>query len=320
MADYNIIKQILEDKEDNELIVLAGHLNPDMDSIGSSLALARFLNKINKNAVVLLEKKNYKLLEWFNDYKYIINDLNGCKEYTFILLDSNEKTRLGIYEKYFDEAKHTIQIDHHENNDGKADHILAINEMSSTCEIVFNILKLFNTNIDSKIASLLYAGIVTDTKRFSQRITAQTMLVASKLIDYGIAWQYITKETCLNTSFEEAKLLSHVISDLKFDKRLCYVIIDSENKYYKNIEYNTLTKFVAPFIQNINNTEVILLIYKDIDKTIINIRSNCEIKVAKLAESFGGGGHTYASGAIVNNITIDAIINKTKEYIDNYKN
>ena len=84
-------------------IYIAGHVKPDQDSIGSCLSLARVLRANNKEAYVLLEKKDNSIIKWQNDYTCIENKINHSN-YCFVSLDLNEKKRLGIYEKDFDNA------------------------------------------------------------------------------------------------------------------------------------------------------------------------------------------------------------------------
>lgn len=317
MVNYKKIKEVIESIPNDEQIFISGHLNPDMDSVGTSLALARYLNSIGKSASVLLDQDNFKILKWFDDYAYVIDEPKLAKKekYTFIMLDANEKKRLGRYEKYFDNARLTIQIDHHENNDGLSNYIVVASEISSTSEMMYSLLKLFDKGIDSKIAELLYAEIVTDTKGFFQRTSTQTFLVASKLLEYNIDYQYITRATLKRMSYKDVVALSHAILDLEFDRGLCYIVIDDEKDYYSGLEYNAFAKLIAPFIQNIDDTDIILAIYKSGNKITINVRSNTDIEVTTFAGLFGGGGHKYAAGAIVYDTKVDTIIESAKKHL-----
>ena len=127
-------------KLDDSPIYIAGHIKPDQDSIGSCLAFARFLNNFGKKAYVLLEDKDKAINEWQNDYSLIVNDIKD-ENFNFIALDLNEKKRLGFYEKYFDKARYTINVDHHQDNKGEANYTISDTSVSSTCEIIYNIIK-----------------------------------------------------------------------------------------------------------------------------------------------------------------------------------
>lgn len=140
----NDICEIL--KNTTNRIYISGHKNPDLDSLCSSSALGLILNTLGKNAKVLIDDKNYEELLYFNCSNFIINKIdNNDEDYTFIAVDLNKKERLpnsviDIYEK----SNYKINIDHHIGDTTNADYICSIEDISSTCEIVYNIAKLCN--------------------------------------------------------------------------------------------------------------------------------------------------------------------------------
>lgn len=319
IGNYDSIAKVLNEINQNELILIAGHKNSDMDSIASSLALTRYLNKLGKKAICLIEEKHLNLLNWFNDYKYIETTTDNIKEpYNFILVDANEKSRLGIFENLFNKAKTTIQIDHHENNEGIADHILVDTDISSTSEMVYNILKLLKLDIDSNIASLIYAGILNDTCCFTRRITDKTFNITSDLLKYNIDYENITKKTYLNKSLNEIKIIGKVISEVTIDNDTAYVIIDKSKNTYKDVDYNTFSKKILTTLNNINDINIVVGILIDNEKTEIIMRSHT-IEIESILKSLGGGGHKYAAGATVYNKNPSEVINTIKDKINSLK-
>ena len=115
MRKYKQLNEILVNIPNTTPIYFAGHLKPDQDSVCSCLALAEYLQTLGKQVFVLLENKDKDLLTWYDNYSLIVENINH-KDYVFVALDVNEKNRLGIYENDFDNAKLTINIDHHQNN------------------------------------------------------------------------------------------------------------------------------------------------------------------------------------------------------------
>ena len=123
---WSLIKNI------DKPIYIAGHLKPDQDSFCSSMALCLVLNKIGKNAKVLLKSEDFSEFSWLNQYNVaenVVFDINE-NDYIFISLDLNEKKRLGNYEKYFDVAKTTFNIDHHQDNKYEADYTFSNPDLS----------------------------------------------------------------------------------------------------------------------------------------------------------------------------------------------
>ena len=116
MNSYKEMKKIIKNIPKDKSIIIAGHENADMDSIGSSLALAYFLDKLgNTDVSVLIDKKDMYKIQWFNNNTFITENVQK-KDYVFIMVDLNRKKRLGIFENYFDDADLTLNIDHHENS------------------------------------------------------------------------------------------------------------------------------------------------------------------------------------------------------------
>ena len=314
MIDYKLLKETIDKLPNDKIILLGGHQNTDYDSIGSVYALTLFLNKIGKKAFMLLEKKDISKLDWFGNTEFIISNIEINDNYNFILLDSNRKNRLGVFENYFDNADITINIDHHENNSMEANYIFVDKDISSTSEIIFNLINLYNDILDKDIATLLYAGIASDTNSFYRRVTPNTMRVASELLKYNIDSTNIIKNVCKNITLEETKVLSDMLTNIKYSS-FHYIVMDRNNPLYKDIDYNIIFKKLASIIYDIDEIKLIGLFLIELDGSISGLfRSNCEIDVDKLAISLGGGGHKKASG-FENNMNIDDVLEKCKTYI-----
>lgn len=314
MINYELLKEIVDSLPNDKIILLGGHENTDYDSIGSAYALTLFLNKVGKKAFMLLEEKDIPKLDWFGNTNFIVSNINIKHNYNFILLDSNRKSRLGIFEPYFDKADITINIDHHESNKNESNYIFVDKDISSTSEIIFNLINLYNDKLDKDIATLLYAGIASDTNSFYRRVTSDTMEVASILLKYNIDSTNIIKNVCKNMTLEETKILSDMLSNIKYSS-FHYIVMNRNNPLYKNVDYNVIFKKLASIIYDIKEIKLIGLFLIELDGSISGLfRSNCDIDVDQLAISLGGGGHKKASG-FENNMNIDKILDTCKTYI-----
>ena len=133
---WSLIKNI--DKK----IYIAGHIKPDQDSFCSSMAICLVLNKLGKNAKVLLKSDDLSEFMWLNHNIFeFVTDKIIEDDYYFIALDLNEKKRLGDYEKYFDNAKTTFNVDHHQDNKYEANYTFSNPFSSSTCQMIFEVLE-----------------------------------------------------------------------------------------------------------------------------------------------------------------------------------
>ena len=163
--------------------------NPDGDNIGSTLSMYYYLKSINKDVYYVLDDDipiNLKFLlsdiEVLNSEEF--EKLN-LKDFSIISLDCGDLGRICLDRDLIDKASKLICIDHHASNQSFGDFNYIIPEASSTCELVYNIFKrinqIQNTQVmDSKIATALYAGVVTDTGKFTYSNTSPSTFDMAK--------------------------------------------------------------------------------------------------------------------------------------------
>lgn len=295
-------------------IYIAGHIKPDQDSICSCLALAKVLNKYQKEAYVLLDDKDRDVLSWISDHSLIKNKVME-DTYNFISLDLNEKKRLGSFQKYFDKAKYTINIDHHQDNKNEANINYSATSYSSTCEILYEIIDMLGKeNFDLEINELLYSGIMNDTNCFSRRLSNKTFIIAQQLINSGIDYSKIIKRTLKERTMYEFKALARLVNDIKYDT-FHYVILDKNEDCYKDLTHNQIVKKIAEDLRTIEGMDIFILLIKNNDEIVAKCMSNASENADKIASIFGGGGHKKEAGFTTKNISINEIITKIKNYI-----
>lgn len=297
-------------------IVIVGHINPDLDSICSCALLQKILKIHNIESKILLESKYLELLDWYsgksdlNFEEKIPRNIDVC-----IMLDSRSSDRLGIYEKAFNNSKVKLNIDHHENNKRQADYFYVKSEISSTCELIYDILNYMRIPITKDLAELMYAGIISDTESFSKRTTSNTFSIAASLLEIKIDSSDIIRKVYLQKSLEDMEILSNLINDIKFDK-FHYIVIDINDEKYKNYSYNLVSKKLLPILQSIKEVKCLGFFVKHKKYVKCEFRSNVsDIDVSKIAELFGGGGHKGASGA-TSYLEIDEILDMVKKCFD----
>jgi phosphoesterase RecJ-like protein len=183
----NDVKEILELIKTSDKICIAGHMAPDGDCIGSVMALYKFLKPLNKNFTVMIDGTipfNYKP---FVDETIMVKDYDNEKFDLLFVLDTSDTKRLGKFEDVLNNSKKRIVIDHHKTNKGFGDINIIDPEMSSTGELLYDILKLTGMEITSEVAVLIYIAVLTDTGKFSYaNTTSRTHVKTAELIDLGV--------------------------------------------------------------------------------------------------------------------------------------
>ena len=181
--------------------MIMGHLNGDIDSIGSSLGLYRFAKVLNKDAYIVNTTKGLALgnfieaLEKHEEYKNVLIDKNEAlakitPDTLLIITDTHKKSYVEVPE-LLEETEKIVIIDHHRKSaDYIENAILTFHEAyaSSASELVTEIIE-YGTNdieLEQLEAESLYAGIMVDTKNFTFKTGVRTFEAAAYLRKYGI--------------------------------------------------------------------------------------------------------------------------------------
>ncbi len=278
-------------------IYIAGHVNPDGDSIGSSFGLYLALKKIGKDVNVIMSSHSYifDFFEHMDEAKTSIDEEIDL----LIIVDSSDVSRTIISEEELKRVKQIIRIDHHISNFQVGPFDIVDTKAPATCQIVYEFLTDSNINIDKDIATYLYSGIVTDTGSFNySSTTKRTMEIAANLIDTGIDFSYICRK--LNDTMRESKL------------RLIAKTVDSMEVYhdggvrYSFVPYSFMkensiddedAEGMSNYLRKIEGTKIAVYVRENSKgKFKVSLRSNEEIDLSTIAIYFGGGGHKRAAG------------------------
>lgn len=302
-------------------VAIGGHIRPDGDCVGSTLATYNYIKKYYPHIDVTLYLQPITDCFKFLSYaKEITWDLSEDKIYDlFIVHDCSDAARLGDSAKYLEKAKHTACIDHHETNSGFTDLEYIFPKASSTCELVYELMD--KDKIDKDIAECLYVGMVHDTGVFQYSCTSsKTMTYAGALMDKGIDYSKIVDDTFFAKSYGENRALGHALekSRLYLDgKVISSVFYISEMEEY-GIKASGLDAVVSNLLKTIG-VEVAIFMYEVAPGELkVSTRSKGKVNVAKLCAKHGGGGHDRAAGFSINKTYeegLEELLNELKELI-----
>ncbi len=301
----------------NELIsthqkfVLTTHINPDGDALGSEIAMAEYLRGSGKKAIIINNSptpNNYKFLDRrqeiivYNDdlHRHLITEADA-----FIIVDISDWERLrkiGQLIQIVSAPK--ICIDHHHINYRFADVDIIHEEASSTGEIVYDFLMAVNFPINGIIADALYTCLLSDTGSFRfSNTTAKTHRVASHLLELGVNAREIHHLVYEQNSRSKMALLGEALRNLKYEcnGRLAWFVLSQQ--MFESCQASQWDTEGFPEIPRTIDGVDVSLMFTELDpqKVKISLRSKGKITINHIAEKFGGGGHNYAAGALVNN-------------------
>ncbi len=297
MENDIIFGTICEKINEAKSIGVLCHIRPDGDTLGSALALKNALK--HKSCDIYCDDvvpQKFDFLKGFNEIK---SGEIGSHD-LIICVDCSDLNRLGRYSSAAKYHSNTINIDHHISNEEFA-HVNCVLGLSSTCEIIFNLIKYMGLEPDAEVYKCVFCGLSTDTGNFSHsNTTHRAFAVASELVSLIGDISFITQRLYKDISKSRLLLLGHALSNVKFyigDKMaILTVLLEDLNRFGCS---SSDTEGFVDYAINIVGVEVgAILLECEKGRFKVSLRSK-SADVCKVAAQFGGGGHAHASGCML---------------------
>jgi phosphoesterase RecJ-like protein len=294
-------------------IALIGHVTPDADALASMGSLWLALPELGKHPHLVLPAGTVsRRLTWLVEHAGLhachAADLERCD--LIVALDTAKERRLNTHEPVTALTKIPIvNIDHHATNPGFGRWNWVVGSSSSTSELTYALLRALGCQITPTIATLLYAGLHTDTQGFSLSNTgANSLAVAHDLAQAGARIVEVCERMHRSQSPSEFKLLGVIYSNTR--------VSDDGRVAWSTASYAEITGAGCSAADIDDQVEVprsiegislaILFTEGDHGTVRMNFRGEGGVSVLDLAQQFGGGGHRASAGAKLDG-TIEAI-------------
>jgi phosphoesterase RecJ-like protein len=329
----NIYKHIEEEIQAASHIVITAHKSADGDSIGSSLGLLYFIEKLGKKAVVCHPDKAPDFLYWLDTSAILLMEDNPVevaaemkKADLIFCLDYNAINRVGpeMQALLEDATCKKIMIDHHLNPEEFPSIMLSETTASSTSQLIIDLIEHsgYLALLDEKIGTPLYLGILTDTGSFRfNSVKPRTHEVLAKILAVGVAHHLIHEKLSDTNTENRLRLQGYAMSEkleVLYDYSVAIISLSKEElaKYnYKKGDTDSLANLVLS-IKGIKAA----IVFTERDGIMkISFRSKgAENPVNVLAkEHFNGGGHANASGGM-SDVSVTQTLEKLKGLIPQY--
>ena len=287
---------ILDMIEKGEKFLVLPHIHPDGDTLGSSVALANLLSKMDKKAGILSVDSIPDYLSFMDKSFFITEDeAKGFSADIVFVIDSSDETRFAD-RALLTEGKQIVNIDHHKTNVlfGDVNHVDF--NASSTGEIIFELIEESSAKLDEEMAKALYIAISTDTGHFRYSNTrARTHEYISRILETGIDFYDINMKLYNSKPLEKVKLDTAAVNSMKlfYDNQLSIVTVSRD--MMKEAGTND-TENIVEMGRDIDGVEVSVLVTEDVGKIKVSMRSKQWVDVSTVALRHGGGGHIRAAG------------------------
>ena len=288
-------------------VCLIAHIDPDADALSSMVVMQDFLmDKFKIACVDMFAEGNVpdNCFEILDNKKL---NLEPKQKYdAAIIMDCPNLDRVGRYKDLYEQANLKINIDHHATNELN-NCISYFDVVSSSCEIVYNLLTYYNYNFSSSQLGKIYAALLTDTDGFSVgAITKDTYKIASACASV-VKIEEIYTNFLKHKSLLNQQLYAKAINNIKEYKQ-GFIITYLTRENYKELKAKEEDDFgIANQLNTIYTSKLICFITPKGNNWYVSLRAKSGYDVSIIAKSFGGGGHKGAAAYISTN-SLDSII------------
>ncbi len=312
--------------EDSKQVIIMGHQNADIDSLGSSMGMYRLAITMEKPAYIVATDLGMNLGKFVDtlketEYEEAIIDKKEAlniidKDTLLIVVDTHKKTFVQVPELLTKTDK-IVVIDHHRKGPDFIDNAsLTFQEVyaSSAAELVTEILQYVERKVELTPIEIesLYGGIMVDTKNFTFKTGVRTFEAAAYLRKFGV--DIIKVKKWFQADLESYNVIADIVkkADMVSDS-IAISIYDEVSK-----DANTICAKAADELLTISNITASFVIGNTGENICISGRSIGDINVQIILEKMGGGGHITLAGAQLTGITVEEakteLINRINEY------
>lgn len=305
------LEQLIKETEN---VIIMGHANPDIDSIGSSLGIYRLVKSLKKEAYIVntftgASIENYiDALKMEEEYKEaFVNKTEALnkisKDTLLVIVDTSKNTYVEVPE-LLEETNKIVVIDHHRKSPEFIENtMLTFHEVyaSSAAELVTEILQYVETQIEltNLEAEGLYAGIMMDTKNFTFKTGVRTFEAAAFLRKKGVDILKVKK--WFQSNLKNYNQIADIVKKAEITNDTIGIsIYDKEDK-----NANLICAKAADELLTISDITASFVLGKTGDKIFVSGRSIGDINVQLILEKLGGGGHITVAGAQLEGMTIE---------------
>ncbi len=287
-------------------VLLLAHNNPDADSLGSALALALGLQAGGAIAAVsfdvpgvvpqsLCQLPGMHLVtpadSWLDS---AIDELD-----LIVALDAGSAERLGRLAGLFGRGVPLLVIDHHVSNTYFGDQNVVDPTADATVALVDELLTALGIPLDIDLATLLYAGLATDTGGFRHG-SAGAHRLAARFMESGVDPQAVLRPITDSHPFGWMQMLSDVLGRATLDPAAIggrglvhtYVSLDD----LRSLRQEEADSVIDILRTSREASAAAVVIQTAPGEWHVSLRSRGDVLVGPAATSLGGGGHPRAAG------------------------
>jgi phosphoesterase RecJ-like protein len=288
-------------------VLAVGHENPDADTIGASLAIARLAERNGARATVVFADPVPPLYEFVPDIDRARTDPDPTASYDLLVVsDCGSLDRIGAvvgrHPELFERLPRLV-VDHHKSNDAAGPIDWIDPEAAATCEMVALLAARSGMPLgeaDGALATQLMAGIVMDTATFAHpNATPRTLAVSAALVEAGASLSDISRRLYRTKPDAQLRLFGRVLDRLETaaaGRIIHSSLVDAD--FEATGAQRAHSEGIIDLLAQSEEAEVAIVFKEAGDATRVSVRTKPGgVDATVLTGAFGGGGHARAAGA-----------------------
>jgi len=299
-------------------VLVATHTHPDPDALGSQIALGNILTFLGKKVFLYGEEPVSHLYRFLPGSDRIESRLPALTAFDCaVALDCGDRYRLGAAMEQLLSVHPFLVVDHHRGHDDFGDLRWVAPDRAASGEMVYDLALALGAEISQQTACCLYAAIVADTGSFKySATTADTFRIAGDLVNRGVKPAEVSGKLFDNFTVQRLRLMQQVLETLHLyaDDRLAIITAPLEFFAETGAGQEDLEGFIN-YPRSLSTVKIAALLKENEQGMVaVSLRSKGSAHdVARVAASFGGGGHRNAAGFKLADTTIDEVREKLLE-------
>lgn len=283
--------------------IIVGHKEPDGDCVGSQMALASFLERRGKKAV-LLSSGPFTRIE-IAEYAPLFSDVFDAQSIigqgaAIVVVDCSSLSRIGAISACLPAGLPVAFIDHHASGEASGEVRLVDPHAPAVTYMVQGIIEAAGDKPNKEEAELLLFGLCTDTGFFRHLDSSSSDVFSSvsRLVAAGASPKHAFDMMNGGKPFESRKLMGELLAraETHYDGKL---IITSMNLEMQE-RYGLVGRdsdMLYQLLLTVAGMEVAVVVRQESEHDCtVGFRSRSSVDVAAIAAAFGGGGHRLAAG------------------------
>ena len=318
----NALRELVQDARN---VYVMGHKYADMDSLGAAAGICCISRKLGKKAQIVIDTENnaahpvLRALQQMPEYAgvFVAGEtafLHAQPDTLLVVVDTNRPDSVES-EPLLESCNRVAVIDHHRRGSSYIDKMtLNYHEpyASSASELVTELMQylLEPTDILKCEAEALLAGVVLDTKNFTNRTGGRTFEAAAYLRRAGADTQDVQR---MFQSDLDAMVTRYAIMRQAQIYHGDIAVVAADEAY----DRVTAAK-AADELLTIRGIRASFVLYRKDDGVYMSARSLGEVNVQVILEALGGGGNSTTAGGQAKGITVAEAKEKLLAAIDKY--